>query len=407
MQRKLPQHADVVVVGGGIMGTSIAWQLASRGAGKVVVLERSIVGAGSSGRTGALLRQHYTNTHEALLAARSLDVFRNWAEIVGGDCGFDQTGLIVTVPTGSGFDANIDRLKQTVVQLNALGVAIELVDRAQLGELDPAAQFDDISHATFESESGYVDAIAATSSMAAAAERAGAIFCQGIEVVAIESTGSAVTAVTTDQGCVETHEVVLAAGAWSAPIARTVGIDLPIEALRVQVGIFQHGFAGERSNRSYVDNAGGIFCRPWGPNRTMIGLGGGDQHDPVDPNAFEQRNDLPYPDAARSAGSRRFPEFAKAAYLHGHAGIYDMSPDGHPIIGNSNLEGLMIVAGFSGAGFKKGPAIGIAVADKLLTGKCDWVDLDRFALERFSTSAWQAPWSTHEYELGSDFGHGL
>jgi glycine/D-amino acid oxidase-like deaminating enzyme len=336
-----------------------------------------------------------------------LDIFHNWAEIVGGECGFDPTGLIVTVPTGPGFEANVDRLNQTVAQLNALGVAIALVDRAQLRELDPSAQFDDITHATFETESGYVDAIAATSSMAAAAENSGAIVCQGIEVLAIEASGDVASAVVTEVGRIRTPQIVLAAGAWSVPLARTVGIDLPIEALRVQIGVFQHGFAGERSNRTYVDNAAGIFSRPWGPNRTMIGLGGGDQHDPVDPDAFEQRNDLPYPEAARSAGSRRFPAFANAAFLHGHAGIYDMSPDGHPIIGNSSLEGLMIVAGFSGAGFKKGPAVGIAVADQLLKGGCDWVDLDRFALERFSSPSWQEPWSSHEYELGSDFGHGL
>ncbi|CAN5615509.1 FAD-binding oxidoreductase [soil metagenome] len=407
MQRELPQNADVVVIGGGIVGASVAWQLASRGAGKVVLIERSIIAAGSSGRTGALLRQHYSNLPEAILASRSLEIFRNWSEIVGGDCGFDQTGLIVTVPTGPGFEANIERLKQNVAQLNGLGVAIEIVDRAQLCELDPAAQFDDISHATFESDSGYVDAIAATSSMATAAKHASAVICQGIEATAIESDGSRVRAIVTSAGRIETPQVVLAAGAWSVPIARTVGIELPIEALRVQVGIFQHGFAGERSNRSYVDNAAGIFCRPWGPNRTMIGLGGGDQHDPVDPDNFERRNDLPYPEAARTAGSRRFPAFARAAYLHGHAGIYDMSPDGHPIIGNAGLEGLMIVAGFSGAGFKKGPAVGIAVADQLLNGGCDWVDLNRFALDRFATPSWQEPWSTHEYDLGSDFGHGL
>lgn len=159
--------------------------------------------------------------------------------------------------------------------------------------------------------------------------------------------------------------------------------------------------------RAYVDNAAGIFCRPWGPNRTMVGLGGGDQHDPVNPDRFEQRNDLPYPGAARTAAARRFPAFTQASYLHGHAGIYDMSPDGHPIIGNSSLEGLMIVAGFSGAGFKKGPAVGIAVADQLLKGGCDWVDLNRFGFDRFSTDTWPESWSTHEYDLGSDFGHGL
>jgi sarcosine oxidase subunit beta len=407
MQTELPKRAYVVVIGGGIMGASIAWQLASRGAGNIVLVERSIVAAGASGRTGALLRQHYTNLPEALLASRSLDIFTAWADAVGGDCGFDPCGLIVTVPTGSGFEANVSRLRQTVAQLQGIGVAIDVVDRHQLRELDPAAQFDDISHATFEAKSGYVDAIAATTSMAAAAERAGATICQGVEVTGIEATTSRLTAVQTTAGRIETPQVVLAAGAWSVPIARSIGIELPIEALRVQIGVFQHGIEPSRPARAYVDNAAGIFCRPWGPNRTMVGLGGGDQHDPVDPDRFEQRNDLPYPAAARAAAARRFPGFTQASYLHGHAGIYDMSPDGHPIVSNSHLEGLMIVAGFSGAGFKKGPAVGVAVADHLLTGHCDWVDLSRFSIDRFTTDTWQEPWSSHEYDLGSDFGHGL
>ena len=407
MQIDLPNQADVVVIGGGIMGASIAWQLASRSAGHVVLIERSIVAAGSSGRTGALLRQHYTNVPEAILAAKSLEHFANWADLVGGDCGFDPCGLIVTVPTGPGFEENVDRLRQTVTQLNRLGVSIEVVDREQLRDLDPNARFDDISHATFEANSGYVDAIAATTSMAAAAARAGATICQGTEATSLTTDGSGIAAVQTAAGSIATRQVVLAAGAWSVPIARTAGIELPIEALRVQIGIFQHGVEPSRPVRAYVDNAAGIFCRPWGPGRTMVGLGGGDQHDPVDPDRFEQRSDLPYPDAARAAAVRRFPAFSQAAYLHGHAGIYDMSPDGHPIIGNSGLEGLMIVAGFSGAGFKKGPAVGIAVADQLLTGRCEWVDLDRFSLDRFSTGTWRTPWSPHEYDLGSDFGHGL
>lgn len=407
MQTELPKQADIVVIGGGIIGTSVAWQLASRRAGSVVLLERSIVAAGSSGRTGALLRQHYTNVPEAVLASRSLDHFANWSDLVGGDCGFDPCGLIVTVPTGPGFEANVGRLRQTVAQLNRLGVAIDVVDRHQLRELDPNARFDDISHATFEAKSGYVDAIAATTSMASAAERAGATICQGIDVTGIETNVSRVTGIQTSAGRIETRTAVLAAGAWSVPIARTAGVELPIEGLRVQIGVFQHGTEPSRPTRAYVDNTAGIFCRPWGPNRTMVGLGGGDQHDPVDPDRFEQRNDLSYPDAARSAATHRFPAFSQAMYLHGHAGIYDMSPDGHPIIGKSNLEGLMITAGFSGAGFKKGPAVGIAIADQILTGRCEWVTLDCFSPNRFSTDAWQEPWSTHEYDLGSDFGHGL
>lgn len=407
MQTELPKTADVVVIGGGIVGASTAWQLASRGAGTVVLIEREIIAAGASGRTGALLRQHYTNVPEATLASRSLDIFANWDEVVGGSCGFDPCGLIVTVPTDGRFSTNVARMRATVAQLNALGVAIELVDRAQLCELDPTAVFDDITHATFESKSGYVDAIAATVGMAAVAKRAGASILQGVSATALRTNDAGMTAVETSRGSIQTKRVVLAAGAWSVPIAATVGVALPIEALRVQIGVAQHGFGAPPSSRAYVDNAAGIFCRPWGVDRTMIGLGGGDQHDPVDPDRFEQRNDVSYPVAALTTAAKRFPGLREARYLHGHAGLYDMSPDGHPLIGPAGPEGLFVAAGFSGAGFKKGPAVGIALADSLLGGRVEWVDIDCFSPHRFTISGWRDPWSVNEYDLGSDFGHGL
>ncbi|MEZ4623934.1 MAG: FAD-dependent oxidoreductase [Thermomicrobiales bacterium] len=193
MAVNVPSRADTVVIGGGIMGASIAWQLARRGLGRTVLLERDLIAAGASGRTGALLRQHYTNVPEATLAARSLTTFRNWNEIVGGSCGFAETGLIVTMPTGPGFEDNIPRMRGATEQLRSLGVSIEMVDAPTLAQIDPAARFDDVGWATWESQSGYVDAIAATRSMASAAANAGAEVIENVETLSIVSSGSHVT----------------------------------------------------------------------------------------------------------------------------------------------------------------------------------------------------------------------
>lgn len=399
----LPQRADTVIIGGGIMGVSIARQLARRQLGTTVVLERDLIAAGASGRTGALLRQHYTNIPEATLAARSLEIFRNWNDHVGGDCGFVETGLVVTMPTLAGYEDNIPRMERTVEQLRSLGVAIELVDAAQLAELEPAGKFDDIGIATFEPRSGYVDAIAATRSMAEAAVEAGAVVVEGVTATAIESTDSRVTGVNTSLGSIATERVILATGPWSVPIAASVGVKLPIEAQRVQVAIFQLPATVPVPVRTYVDNVAAIFGRPWGPGRYMIGLGGGELHDIVDPDRFDSGNDAPFADLARHAASSRFPVFEQAKVLHGHAGLYDMTTDGHPIIGPAGPDGLWIVAGFSGAGFKKGPAIGEALAGVIEGDLIEQALLAPFALDR----DWQAPWSANEYRLAHDFGHGF
>ena len=403
MAANVPSRADTVVIGGGIMGASIAWQLARRGLGRTVLLERDLIAAGASGRTGALLRQHYTNVPEATLAARSLTTFRNWNEIVGGSCGFVETGLIVTMPTGPGFEDNIPRMRGATEQLRSLGVSIEMVDAPTLAQIDPAARFDDVGWATWESQSGYVDAIAATQSMASAAANAGAEVIENVETVSIVSSGSQVTGVVTSEGEIATERVILAAGPWSPAIARTVGVELPITAQRVQIAIFQLPATEPTSGVTYVDNAAAIFCRPWGAGRTMIGLGGGEIHDQVDPDQFNWSNDADFIDQARHAGSARFPAFDRARYLHGHAGLYDMTPDGHPIIGQTGPDGLWVVAGFSGAGFKKGPAVGEAVAGAIEGDLVEQALLASFGLDR----DWSESWSPFEYRLAHDFGHGF
>jgi sarcosine oxidase subunit beta len=136
-------------------------------------------------------------------------------------------------------------------------------------------------------------------------------------------------------------------------------------------------------------------------------VAGGDQHDEVDPNQADLFNDHDYPPLAIEAISRRIPAMKTARYLHGHAGLYDMSPDAHPIIGGSGIDGLYLAAGFSGAGFKKAPAVGIALAELILDGEARSADLAPFSLARFDSDAWKQPWSDTEYRFDTDFGHGL
>ena len=250
-----------------------------------------------------------------------------------------------------------------------------------------------------------MDAVAATQGMARAAVRAGARILEEISVEAIGLEGDRVAEVRTSGGTIRCGTAILANGPWSPRLLAPLGIDVPIESTRVQVATFLRPIAEPGPHPAYVDIAAGMFCRPLGPGRTMVGVSGGDQHDPVDADQYVQTIDPAYPELARAALARRHPSMRASAFLTGHAGIYDMTPDAHPIIGHLPIDGLYIAAGFSGAGFKKGPAVGQAMAELILNGRPSFVDLAPFRLERFDEPGWDQPWSDSEYVLSSDFGH--
>ena len=402
----MQRSVDIAIVGGGIMGASLAWHLAKSGAGRVALFERAVIAAGASGRTGALLRRHYSNRPEAILAHRSWQTFAHWPEVIGGQAVHTPTGLIVTVQTTDDYADNVERLRRNVMLQNDVGIPSQVVSRAELLDLQPFARWDDVAFAAYEPDSGYVDAVAATQGMARAAIDAGAVIHEAAPVHEVLVDGDRVRGVRLANESVASDVVVIAAGPWTPALTRPVGVEVPIEALRVQVAILQRPLSLPE-HMVYLDTVCGIFARPWAPGRTMIGVGGGDQHDPVDPDVYEPRNDPGYGTIAIAALSRRVPAMAEASYLHGHAGLYDMTPDAHPILGQAGPEGLYLMAGFSGAGFKKGPAVGEALAGAILGNTPEWVDLRPFRWERFADEAWHRPWSEDEYRFSSDFGHGL
>ena len=403
----MSERADVVIIGGGIMGTSLAFALMRIGVRDVAVIERRTVASGASGKTAALLRQHYTNRPEATLAHRSLQTFANWVDVVGGDCGFVRTGSVITVATSGADAVNIERMRRVVAMQNEIGIQSQVVSADQLFELQPFTNVDDIAVAVYERDSGYVDAVAATHGMAEAAIRGGARVIEGRAVTGIRVEGGQVAGVETTEGPVLAGTVVCAAGAWSVPLLSGIGVEVPVEAQRVQVAILNRPMAmPSEGTMTYVDTAAGFFCRNWGPSRTFAGVGGGEFHDIVDAFSYDERSDPGFGTVVIDYLSRRMPAMAGATTLHGYAGIYDMTPDTHPILsGVDGLDGLFLMLGFSGAGFKKGPAIGECMAELISQGRSSTVDLTPFRLSRFADDSWREPWSPDEYSFSTDFGH--
>ena len=403
----MAERADVVIIGGGIMGTSLAFGLTQLGVRDVIVVERRTLAAGASGRTGALLRQHYTNVPEATLAHLSLQTYTNWDDIVGGNCGFVRTGAIVTVSTSGGDVVNIERMRRNIAMQNRVGIASEVISAARYEELQPFAQMNDVVVAAYERDSGYVDALAATRGMADAAIRNGARIAEGLTVTGIMTGSEGVTGVETNGGPIYSNTVVCAAGAWSVPLLSAIGVEVPIEAQRVQVVVLSRPFdMPETGTMTYVDTSAGFFCRNAGPNRTLAGVGGGEFHNIVNPFEYDDRMDLGFDEAVKTSLALRMPSMARATTLYGYACLYDMTPDLHPILGSAGgPDGLHLMLGFCGAGFKKGPAIGQCMAELIVNGQSSTVDLSPFLLSRYTSETWQEPWSPDEYSLSSDFGH--
>ena len=355
-------QVDVVVIGGGIVGASTAFFLSSKSDARVALLERGTIASEASGRTGALLRRHYTNEAEARLAHRGYEIYRDWEAIVGDEGAHTPHPVVVTIDTAGESSGNIEKMRANVAMLNRVGVDIDVVTGDQLRSLQPFADWSDIDVATLEPASGYVDAVKATRSMARAAKREGTQIREHTAVTGLIVNGGRVSGVRTTAGDILCDLVVCAAGPWTTNLLAEIGIAVPVTALRVQIAILHRPLELQEDHFVYLDVAAGVFTRPWGDGRSLVGVGGGDQHDEVDPDTYDPRNDRGYADQAISAIAKRIPAMQHAAYLHGHAGLYDMSPDTHPIIGETGIDGLYLAAGFSGAGFKKGPAVGEAIA---------------------------------------------
>lgn len=403
----MSEQAAVVIIGGGIMGTSLAFALTQLGVKDVALLERGVIAGGASGRTGALLRRHYTNVPEATLAQLSWQTYANWSEVIGGDCGFDPTGLIVTIPTNGADAGNVERMRRNVAMQRRIGIEAEVISAARLRELQPFDTVDDIAVAAYEHDSGAVDAVAATRSMAEAAARNGARILEQRAVAGIIRDGDRVVGVKTDRGDINAEVVVCAGGAWSVPLLSALGLDVPVTAQRVQVAVLNRPLdMPDAGTMCYVDTVAGFFCRNFGPNRTLAGVGGGEFHDIVDPFDYDQRSDKRFEEALLESLGRRMPAMTRAGVLYGYACLYDMTPDTHPILGPvDGIDGLQLMLGFNGAGFKKGPAIGRCLAEQIVDGRATTVDLAPFRLGRFAETGWDAPWSENEYSLSSDFGH--
>jgi len=382
-QNPLVRAADVVIVGGGVTGTSTAFHLAGLGATNIVLLERRHLAAGATGKSGALVRMHYTNEPEARLAWESLKVFRDFRAIVGGDCGFEPVGFLALVAPGheAGLARNVERLR-------GIGVDTRVVSRADVRAIFPEAVADDVGAAAYEPGSGYADPIATAHAFAEGARRLGARIETGCQATRIVTAGDRVVAVETDRGRIDTPAVVLAPGAWGRVLLDPLHLDWSLVPHRVQVTIFRWPAGFHRRHVVVIDFTQMVWLRPEGPNATLIGVELGVAH--ADPEKFSESVDEEYVGLCREKLTARVPAFRDAAMRGGWAGMITMSPDGRPIIDQvPSIGGLYVMLGDSGTSFKTAPAIGRGLAEWIVHGRPRSIDLTPFRSTRFAEGR---PW---------------
>ena len=297
--------ASVVVVGGGVMGCSIAFHLAERGA-DVLVLERGTVCSGMTARSGALVRMHYTNEPEARMALTGLGYFQDWKERVGGWCGFTVTGAAVLVGPGEG-----ERLRRNVAMLRRVGVDTEAVAPADLAAEHPELDLAGVEMAAVEPGSGYADPVATTFAFASRAVDLGARIGQGVAVRGLVVAGDRVVGVDTADGRVGADAVVLACGPWVDPLARTAGFELGITPERSQIAFFRRPGAARR-HPVVIDGVLGTYFRPHGGELSLLGVEAGHhiEVEAIDREVEGYDHEVVAPALGRLAG--RVPSFAGA-----------------------------------------------------------------------------------------------
>ena len=367
---------DVVMIGGGVIGASILFNLGRLGVTDTLLLEKDVLGSGSTGRSQAICRMHYSNQVTAKMAWESLAVFTNFDEVVGGESGFVETGYLVVVSQEDGAG-----LAHNVAMQYELGIDTMRVTAKDLEEIAPMVSVTEGEVMAWEPQSGYADTYMVTTSYAKRAREMGAEIVLRNPATAIEISGGRVKAVVTAEGRVETPIAVVAAGPWSKDVLGQIGVDVPLVPVRHQVASITRPVDKLPMHPTVGDIAQSFSFRPDGRSLTMMGFGDDEE---VEVETYNQGVDMDVMADAMGRLTRRIPAMADAYYRGGWSGLFTTTPDWHPILDAvPGIDGLYCAVGFSGHGFKLSPMIGVTMAELIVEGAGKTVDISPLRFTRF------------------------
>jgi sarcosine oxidase subunit beta len=368
--------ASVIVVGGGILGATTFWELA-REEIDVLLLEARRFGGGSTAMSAAIVRCHYSNPEVVRMALRSREALRRLPLLLDCEPVYARTGWLFLV------DETDAQLAIANAEMQE-GEGLDAVDVDDLQELLPGVDETDIAYALYEPESGYADPVATTNAYVEAGRCAGGVARDGTPVDSLEVQGGKLCGVRAGGELLECDALVLAAGPWSGKLAATAGVELPLEITREQDVVFETApdSTVPCAVSSQVD---GVYLRPDGDGRVLVGRGFPKEYEQADPDAYDETVDAAFERDVHERVAGRLPRLAAMRAAEGRAGLYDVTPDWHPLLGPvPEVEGLHLATGGSGHCFKLGPAIGELVANELLGRKLGYAEIASFSVARFA-----------------------
>jgi sarcosine oxidase subunit beta len=373
----LPERADVVIVGGGVMGTSIAFHLAEAGVERVVLVERDQLGSGSTCKSAGGVRANFSDALNISLGARSLELFERFGERPGQEIDLQRVGYLFLLSRPS----DVEAFEQSTSLQNDLGLPTRMISPAEAHRLSPLISTDGLLAACFSPDAGHCTPESVVLGYAAAARRHGAVLRTGCEVLGIDADGNDIRAVRTSQGSIATSTVICAAGAWSARIGEMVGVDLPVIPLRRQVLVTEPIRGLPEALPMTIDFTTTFYFH--GEGRGLL-LG---MSDPDEQPGFDlSRTDAWLPRLTEAMNTRA-PGILDAGVASGWAGLYEVTPDDNALIGEADgISRFLYATGFSGHGFLQGPAVGEVIRD-LYLDRIPFADVSGLDIRRFGETS--------------------
>lgn len=370
----VPPTADVVIIGGGVMGASTAYHLALRGQKNILLLEKEeFFGQGATGRCAGGVRYQFSTEVNVRLSLQSLPMLDRFKDEIGQEINFHKCGylFVLTRPVDVNFFQHSLELQHN------LGVQTEWLSPDEICHRLPLMRFEDALAGSFNAQDGLVDPNSVVMGYIGAAQRLGVACLNKVDVTGIQVAGDRIVAVETDQGAISTRLVVNAAGPWAGLIGQMAGVALPIEPVRRQIMTTTPLEEIPPDFPFVLDFAQSLYFHREG-NGILTGMS-----NPNEKAGFDQNVDENFELINLEAAVARMPCLEKVGLLTHWAGLYEVTPDAHPIYGKTPVEGFYIVAGFSGHGFMHGPISGKLMAECILDGKFLSQDVSMLDLARF------------------------